>query len=68
MNDLSYNISQILINYCFDSNSAWIITDYLPKYLLFNHKDEKCNSQIIYKYDSRNMNYDDDTSTHIICI
>ncbi len=54
MSDLSYNIAQIIQNNtCLDKNCAWVLTDYLPKYLLFNHKDERCNAQIIYKYDSR---------------
>eukprot|EP01084_Bolivina_argentea_P067889 123568_1 len=53
MSDLSYNISQILMNNIgLDERCAWIITDYLPKYLLFNHKDEKCNAQFVYKYNN----------------
>ena len=54
MSDLSFNIAQVLINNIgIDENSAWIITDFLPKYLLFDHQDLRCNAQIIYKYDQR---------------
>lgn len=56
MSDLSSNIAKILTNDIgIDENSAWIITDYLPKYLLFNHDDNKFNASIIYKYDPRDV-------------
>ena len=60
MSDLSKNIAQILTNDIgIDENSAWIITDYLPKYLLFNHPDNKYNASIIYKYDPRDLVHSD---------
>eukprot|EP00486_Rosalina_sp_Unknown_P004650 CAMPEP_0201570390 /NCGR_PEP_ID=MMETSP0190_2-20130828/12638_1 /ASSEMBLY_ACC=CAM_ASM_000263 /TAXON_ID=37353 /ORGANISM="Rosalina sp." /LENGTH=795 /DNA_ID=CAMNT_0047993885 /DNA_START=81 /DNA_END=2468 /DNA_ORIENTATION=+ len=61
MSDLSSNIARILTNDIgIDENSAWIITDYLPKYLLFNHEDNKYNASIIYKYDPRDLIHSDE--------
>mmetsp|Transcript_21479 Transcript_21479/g.34410 ORF Transcript_21479/g.34410 Transcript_21479/m.34410 type:complete len:739 (+) Transcript_21479:181-2397(+) len=54
--DLPFNIMNVLKNDIgFDENSAWIITDYLPKYLLFNHHDERCNAHIVYKFNQRDF-------------
>eukprot|EP01083_Nonionella_stella_P074525 202192_1 len=61
LNDVAFNIAQVLKHYCdLDDLLAWIITDYLPKYVVFNHPDERCNAQIIYKYDPRHVSYDAD--------
>merc|ERR1712228_804635 len=60
MSDCSFNIAQTLLSVtCLDADTVWIITDYLPKYLMFHHDDNRCNAHLIYKYDPRRSFYDE---------